>query len=944
MEAVFSRILNMSLTGSAVILCVLLARLALRKAPKKFSYALWAVVLFRLLCPVSLPSPVSLLELAKPQVSQSQGLTSSVSYQAVEYVYSQAAVDLPEFSPQENTPSEATPQKAPISPMTLAAWVWLAGVGCLALYSGIGYLRLRRKLVGAVPYRGNAYLADHIATPFVLGVLFPKIYIPFSVPHGERHYILAHERCHIRRGDPVWKLLAYAALCVHWFNPLVWVSFLLAEKDMEMSCDEAVIRKLSANDRANYASALLRLSTGKKVLSGVAFGEGDTKSRILNMAKWKKPKVWITTLCVVLCVAVLAVCGLNPEKEQDIGELTQVSGPISIGYGNLYFRLPEGLTSELEERENASKDDGIHDYREIFTDGTNVIGGIQVWDTPSFSLDNGYDGETYQGNNYAQWVQALGLPEAQGTMVISGMIEDTLYGDLEAEYWKAEDLKEYNVIHYFYIDGAVVYDVWFDQNLISQDEIYSIMETAELQVSNSGAAPNVPAETAQPVSAADAYHSAFLNTDGRVDFQISAALPAQWQNPSTWDALPHYLTESDIQRAAYAIFGADAAFTEAAPRFESYTATREQLLAAIERCQPYTESAAWDDLCGNDLHGFSSEEYADTAKQLVEEWNRQLASFRNDYPEQPCQWTLQNSAYYSYAPENTSSDMLAEFGDAIEAYVQKDGISYRFEAYTRDKENFKINNLFVWPEWPVGFSELERLTLYRDLCASEPTPAQIEAAQIRASQILADMNLGQWYLDRCYVEVITYHNPDVPEYVIHVNALPLLDGAEDLARIQHGNINQSSQEPTCADNYYLTQAEFTFAPGGELLELNMYSPMDVTLSGKADQVWPVDDLLSRVEEELKASSINDYGLDVDEMGYASARCSVSISQIRTGMARVRVEGTEEGYRYVPALAVYGTAQYQFSDGNQLQATEEPYNLMMLNALDGSVILPYSKTR
>lgn len=472
METVFSRILNMSLTGSAVILCVLLARLALHKAPKKFSYALWAVVLFRLLCPVSLPSPVSLLELAKPQVSQSQGLTSSVSYQAVEYVYPQAEMDLPEFSPQENTSSEEAPQKASLSPMTVAAWVWLAGVGSLALYSGVGYLRLRQKLVGAVPYRGNAFLADHIGTPFVLGVLFPKIYIPFSVPHGERHYILAHERCHIRRGDPVWKLLAYAALCIHWFNPLVWCAFLLAEKDMEMSCDEAVIRKLEPNDRADYASALLRLSTGKKVFSGVAFGEGNTKGRILNMAKWKQPKVWVTALCIVLCVVVLAVCGLNPEEEQDIGELTRVSGPISIGYGNLYFRLPEGLTSELEERKHTSKDDGIHDYREIFTDGTNVIGGACHYPIP--------EGADLAG---LEWVHDLDLPEWEDeTLGYFG--GSSIYGDYEFEFFSdVPEGVERTVLrkHYFFLDtDNTVYDIWFDELTVDNGTIDEILRTVGL--------------------------------------------------------------------------------------------------------------------------------------------------------------------------------------------------------------------------------------------------------------------------------------------------------------------------------------------------------------------------------------------------------------------------------------------------------------------------------
>lgn len=514
METVFSRILNMSLTGSAVILCVLLARLALHKAPKKFSYALWAVVLFRLLCPVSLPSPVSLLELAKPQVSQSQGLTSSVSYQAVEYVYPQAEMDLPEFSPQENTPSEEAPRKAPLSPMTVAAWVWLAGVGGLALYSGIGYLRLRRKLVGAVPYRGNAFLADHIGTPFVLGVLFPKIYIPFSVPHGERHYILAHERCHIRRGDPVWKLLAYAALCIHWFNPLVWCAFLLAEKDMEMSCDEAVIRKLEPNDRADYASALLRLSTGRKVFSGVAFGESNTKGRILNMAKWKKPKVWVTALCVVLCVVVLAVCALNPEDEQDIGELTRVSGPHSIGYGNLYFRLPEGLTSELEEREHTSKDDGIHDYREIFTDGTNVIGGVCQYPLPEGADLTRLD-----------WVDDLDLPEWKDeTLGYFG--GSSIYGDYEFEFFSdVPEGVERTVLrnHYFFLDtDNTVYDIWFDELTVDNGTIDEILRTVGLgeEAAQTQSAETVPVPF-QIANLPDGY-SYTAEADGSIRFTDGA--------------------------------------------------------------------------------------------------------------------------------------------------------------------------------------------------------------------------------------------------------------------------------------------------------------------------------------------------------------------------------------------------------------------------------------
>ena len=501
METVFSRILNMSLTGSAVILCVLAVRLALRKAPKKFAYALWVVVLFRLLCPVSLPSPVSLLELAKPQVSQSQGLTSSVSYQAVEYVYSQAEVDLPEFSPQENTPSEEAPQKASLSPMIVAAWVWLAGVGSLALYSGVGYLRLRQKLVGAVPYRGNAYLADHIGTPFVLGVLFPKIYIPFFVPHGERHYILAHERCHIRRGDPVWKLLAYAALCIHWFNPLVWCAFLLAEKDMEMSCDEAVIRKLEPNDRAEYASALLRLSTGRKVFSGVAFGEGNTKGRILNMAKWKKPKVWVTALCIVLCVVVLAVCGLNPRKGED---------------SNTPFVIRD-LPKEYSY--NTDKDGNV-----TFTAGNTVIGGIV-----GYPLPENFDPE----DNHYDWLQEAGISDyGDNTLVYTGGMTN-FGGGWRANFESdvpAGESPSVERSHIFYVLEDTVYDFWLDAKLLALETRYAIEDAVTFLVTKqapplsttvSGPGEVIFGELRFHLPTGDSYKLTSDGQDGRISGELT---------------------------------------------------------------------------------------------------------------------------------------------------------------------------------------------------------------------------------------------------------------------------------------------------------------------------------------------------------------------------------------------------------------------------------------
>lgn len=154
--------------------------------------------------------------------------------------------------------------------------------------------RLRRRIVGAVRLRDNIYLADHIDSPFVMGVLRPRIYLPSTLAEGERGYIILHEQCHIQRFDPAVKLLSFTALCLHWFNPLVWLSFLLSGRDMEMRCDEAVIRQLGDGVRADYSASLLSLATGRRILAGapLAFGEGDPKSRIENLLRFRRPKTW----------------------------------------------------------------------------------------------------------------------------------------------------------------------------------------------------------------------------------------------------------------------------------------------------------------------------------------------------------------------------------------------------------------------------------------------------------------------------------------------------------------------------------------------------------------------------------------------------------------------------------------------------------------------------
>ena len=315
------KLINMSLTASVAIVLVILLRLLLKKAPKVISYALWGVVLFRLLCPISIGSSLSLYNLLDAPTEETGTLTSVMEYvpeNIVHTEYPSVVLPVPGVSevindtlPQGEEQLRADPLEGPVF---IATYVWGAGVLVMVIYGLATYIRLRRKLLIAVRVRDNIYLADGITSPFVLGLFRPKIYLPSTMEEKEQSYILLHEQHHIRRGDHIVKALAFAALCIHWFNPLVWAAFILSGKDMEMSCDEAVVKKMGEGVLADYTASLLSLATGKHIIAGMplAFGEGNTKGRIHNLANWKKPAFWVVLVAAVACL-VLAVCLLtNP--------------------------------------------------------------------------------------------------------------------------------------------------------------------------------------------------------------------------------------------------------------------------------------------------------------------------------------------------------------------------------------------------------------------------------------------------------------------------------------------------------------------------------------------------------------------------------------------------------------------------------------------------------
>lgn len=329
LDSIFMQVLDMSKTASIVILVVLLARLLLKKVPKVFSYALWAVVLFRLLCPFTFEATVSIMpEMAS--VSQDYSLSEApISVFGAIDAASGALADALNgglgVQDIRTTEKDEEGRTKYVGSLWREVWilfgqyVWVAGIGVMLLYSAVSYLKIRKKLLVVVPLRDNIFLADDINSPFVVGLFRPKIYLPCNLEEKEQEYIILHEQYHIKRLDHIIKALAFLALAIHWFNPLVWVAFTLASKDMEMSCDEAVIGKIGDDVRADYSVSLLTLATGRRIIAGMplAFGEGDTKGRIRNLANWHKPAFWVVLISVVACIA-LAVCLLiDPDIDRE---------------------------------------------------------------------------------------------------------------------------------------------------------------------------------------------------------------------------------------------------------------------------------------------------------------------------------------------------------------------------------------------------------------------------------------------------------------------------------------------------------------------------------------------------------------------------------------------------------------------------------------------------
>lgn len=341
MTSVFIAVLNMSLISSFAALGVILIRIPLKKAPKIFSYALWAVVLFKLLCPFTIETALSLVPVKAEPVpqniiySQTPSIDSGIPF--VDNSINQVIIN---YVPSLNIVSPANPSTS-VNPiqvrLVILSFIWLAGIALLLSYGLVSYFRLKYRLCMAIPVQENFYETDRIKTAFVLGFVHPKVYLPVGLSRQEIDYIIKHEQTHIRRRDYIVKLLGFIAVCVHWFNPVIWFSYFLAMEDMELSCDESVLKHYGSDIRHEYSSSLLSLSAKQSgLISPLAFGETGVKGRIKNVLNYKKPGFWVSLLAitVVIVAAVLLIPNASHGTKDISDEQITVTEKITLEYSD----------------------------------------------------------------------------------------------------------------------------------------------------------------------------------------------------------------------------------------------------------------------------------------------------------------------------------------------------------------------------------------------------------------------------------------------------------------------------------------------------------------------------------------------------------------------------------------------------------------------------------
>ena len=460
MDDVFLKIVNLSISASWLILAALVLRVVLKKAPKWVMPLLWGVVALRLVCPFSIESALSLIPSAETIP------TEIVTETRESVLYEQATLDIvtnPTLPSAAEVPVGVSRQQAQVD-FNIYSVLWLAGMVALLVHALVSAGKLKRKLATAILLRDNIYESEFVDSPFVFGVVKPNIYLPMHMDEGTAAYVIAHERAHLARRDHWWKVLGYLVLALHWFNPLVWVAYILFCRDIELACDEKVVKGLDGAARADYSQALLSCAAPKRAVAAcpLAFGEGNIKTRVKSALHYKKPAFWVAA-AAVLAVVIVAVCFLtNPRSERGSLVWAQKLNAADVASIELYVPA-EGEARQykkLDTEEMAQAVELINSSRGTYIEKPETVyAGLPVWFL--LTMDDGtvhavgsvvghyliIDGDTFDADveNQAEWENYVLKGDSASPIDMADRLSYALYGMTTGVYTLGEAVFEDSV-------------------------------------------------------------------------------------------------------------------------------------------------------------------------------------------------------------------------------------------------------------------------------------------------------------------------------------------------------------------------------------------------------------------------------------------------------------------------------------------------------------------
>jgi len=460
MDDVFLKLVNLSISASWLILAVLVLRVVLKKAPKWVMPLLWGVVALRLVCPFSIESALSLIPSAETIPSE------IVTETREPVLYEQATLDIvtnPTLPSAAEVPVGVSRQQAQVD-FNIYSVLWLAGMAALLVHALVSAGKLKRKLATAILLRDNIYESEFVDSPFVFGVVKPNIYLPMHMDEGTAAYVIAHEHAHLARRDHWWKVLGYLVLALHWFNPLVWVAYILFCRDIELACDEKVVKGLDGAARADYSQALLSCAAPKRAVAAcpLAFGEGNIKMRVKSALHYKKPAFWVAA-AAVLAVVLVAVCFLtNPRSERGSLVWAQKLNAADVASIELYVPA-EGEARQykkLDTEEMAQAVELINSSRGTYIEKPETVyAGLPVWFL--LTMDDGtvhavgsvvghyliIDGDTFDADveNQAEWENYVLKGDSASPIDMADRLSYALYGMTTGVYTLGEAVFEDSV-------------------------------------------------------------------------------------------------------------------------------------------------------------------------------------------------------------------------------------------------------------------------------------------------------------------------------------------------------------------------------------------------------------------------------------------------------------------------------------------------------------------